>query len=269
MATRVLFAAVGTPLLLWVLYGLPPICLACALSLLSAVGVHEALWGTGCVKDKRVVGVSMVLTAGIPLWVYFGSADLPAMAGLFVYTLLLFLFAMRSQKQVTLEIMGSAFFMTVLIPYFLCSLLRLRQMEFGLYYLILPFVCAYLSDSTALFAGMLFGKHKLAPVLSPKKTVEGAVGGVFGAVMGCLIYGAVIQSGFQKEVNFLLLPLYGVVGSVVSQIGDLSFSYIKRQYGVKDFGRIFPGHGGVLDRFDSVIFCAPLIEILIKVLPVL
>ena len=102
MATRVLFAAVGTPLLLWVLYGLPPICLACALSLLSAVGVHEALWGTGCVKDKRVVGVSMVLTAGIPLWVYFGSADLPAMAGLFVYTLLLFLFAMRSQKQVTL-----------------------------------------------------------------------------------------------------------------------------------------------------------------------
>ena len=90
-----------------------------------------------------------------------------------------------------------------------------------------------------------------------------------GAIICCLLYGAVMQYGFSLKANYLLFALYGALGSVVSQIGDLSFSYIKRQYGIKDFGNILPGHGGVLDRFDSVIFCAPLIEILITYLPAL
>ena len=85
--------------------------------------------------------------------------------------------------------------------------------------------------------------------------------------MCCLIYGAVLQFGFQLRVSYLAFAVYGALGSLVSQVGDLSFSYIKRQYGLKDFGNIFPGHGGVLDRFDSVIFCAPLIEILVHYLP--
>ena len=90
-----------------------------------------------------------------------------------------------------------------------------------------------------------------------------------GAVVFCLLYGVILQRGFQVQANYPLLALYGFLGSLVSQLGDLSFSYIKRQYGLKDFGNIFPGHGGVLDRFDSVIFCAPLIEILVHYLPAL
>ena len=93
------------------------------------------------------------------------------------------------------------------------------------------------------------------------------MGGFAGAVVCCLLYAAVLRFGFDLEVNYPVFALYGALGSVVSQIGDLSFSYIKRQYGLKDFGNIFPGHGGVLDRFDSVIFCAPLIEILVHFLP--
>ena len=89
----------------------------------------------------------------------------------------------------------------------------------------------------------------------------------FGAVAFLLIYGAILQFGFQMQVNYGLLAIYGLLGSVLAQLGDLSFSYIKREYGIKDFGNIFPGHGGVLDRFDSVIFCAPLIELLIRFLP--
>ena len=97
-----------------------------------------------------------------------------------------------------------------------------------------------------------------------------AQAGLLGAASRtCLIYGAVMQFGFQLKVNYLFLAIYGLLGSLVSQLGDLSFSYIKRQYGLKDFGNIFPGHGGVLDRFDSVIFCAPLIEILIYWMPAL
>ena len=95
------------------------------------------------------------------------------------------------------------------------------------------------------------------------------MGGFAGTILFSLLYGLLLRFGFFQPVHFLSLAVYGALGSVISQLGDLSFSYIKREYGIKDFGRIFPGHGGVLDRFDSVIFCAPLVELLLRVLPVL
>ena len=262
-------AVIFIPILIFILYGLPPFYLTVMISLLSMIAVHEVLWSTGCVKHIRVSGYSLALAGVIPFWVYYDGKALPALWGLFIYVVLLFVEAMLSHKTVTLEKMGSAFFVSVMIPFFLSSFLRIRQLELGLYYLILPFVSAFLSDAFALFAGMLFGKHKLAPELSPKKTVEGALGGLAGSVVGCLIFGMVMAYGFSHTPKYGYLVIYGVLGSVISQIGDLSFSYIKREYGIKDFGNIFPGHGGVLDRFDSVIFCAPLIELLIRCIPVL
>ena len=175
--------------------------------------------------------------------------------------------AIASHKRISLEKLGGAFFLSMVIPFFLSSFLRIRQMEHWQSLILLPLVAAFLSDAFALFAGMAFGKHKLAPELSPKKTVEGAVGGFAGAVVCTVLYGVVLQFGFQVTVNYLVLAVYGALGSVASQLGDLSFSYIKREYGIKDFGNILPGHGGVLDRFDSVIFCAPLMELLLHVLP--
>ena len=116
---------------------------------------------------------------------------------------------------------------------------------------------------------MAFGKHKLAPTLSPKKTVEGAIGGVCGATAAAVLSGVLAGPLFGVEgCRLWVLAVYGVVGSVLSQLGDLSFSYIKREYGLKDFGDLFPGHGGVLDRFDSVLFCAPFVEIMLYLLPV-
>ena len=158
-------------------------------------------------------------------------------------------------------------FLSVMIPFFMSSLLRLRLLEGWRYLIILPFLAAFISDAFALFAGMLFGKHKLAPELSPKKTVEGAAGGFLGAVIALLLYGLLLEKVWGLQVSYPLLALYGALGSLVSQLGDLSFSYIKREYGIKDYGNILPGHGGVLDRFDSVIFCAPLIELLVRLLP--
>jgi phosphatidate cytidylyltransferase len=134
---------------------------------------------------------------------------------------------------------------------------------------LLPIVIAFTSDSLALFAGMAFGRHKLAPQLSPKKTVEGALGGFFGAIACTLLYGLILRTWCGITVCYPILALYGGLGSVVSQMGDLFFSYIKRQYGIKDYGNVFPGHGGVLDRFDSVIFCAPFIELLFRLAPAL
>lgn len=97
--------------------------------------------------------------------------------------------------------------------------------------------------------------------------MEGAAGGFLGAVIALLLYGLLLEKVWGLQVSYPLLALYGALGSLVSQLGDLSFSYIKREYGIKDYGNILPGHGGVLDRFDSVIFCAPLIELLVRLLP--
>ena len=269
MFQRIMVAVVFVPLIFLVLFFLPPIAVPIAISVLSMIAVHEVLWSTGFVKNVRLSTYSILLAGLIPFWTYIGQGTFSALCVVFVYFTLVFAEAISSHYTVTVEKMGGAFFFATLIPYFLSSFIRLDQMEGGKYLVLSPLVAAFLSDAFALFGGMLFGKHKLAPELSPKKTVEGAVSGLVGAVVSMLVYGLVLDLGFQLTVSYPLLALYGAMGSLIAQVGDLSFSYIKRQYQLKDFGNIFPGHGGVLDRFDSVIFCAPLIEILWRLLPAL
>ena len=270
MVQRIMVAVICVPLIFLVFFGLPPICIPIMFSLLSMIGVHEVLWSTGFVKHARISGYSIAFAGLVPFWVYFGSDEKLFLLGILCYVTLVFVEALASHYTVTLEKMGGAFFFSIMIPFFLSSFVRIDAIpEIGVYYILLPLVAAFMSDAWALFAGMAFGKHKLAPELSPHKTVEGAVGGFAGATIFCCLYGLIMQLCFQLQVSYLLLALYGALGSIISQIGDLSFSYIKRQYHLKDFGNILPGHGGVLDRFDSVIFCAPLIELLIWLLPAL
>ncbi len=271
MAKRVLVSVVYIPLIFVIFYLTPNIVLPIAISVLSMIALHEVLWSTGFVKNTWISVLSVLLSGAVPFWVYIGQGMRSALVVIFIYFVAVFLVAISSHYTVTTEKIGGAFFFAMLIPYFLSSFIRIRAMDhhMGGFYIILPLVAAFISDAFALFAGLAFGKHKLAPELSPKKTVEGAVGGFLGAILGCMLYGLVLEQFFAVTASYPLLALYGALGSVLAQMGDLSFSYIKRQYGIKDFGNIFPGHGGVLDRFDSVIFCAPLIEILILWLPAL
>ena len=270
MVKRILVAVIFIPLLFVLFYLRAPAwpwTLCVVFAGLSMIAVHEVLWSTGFLKHARISAYSIILAGLIPFWAYYDGGPLLALCGLFVYVVLLFAEAVGSRPHVTLEQLGGAFFLSVMIPFFLSSFVRIRQMDHWEPLIIIPLAAAFLSDAFALFAGMAFGKHKMAPQLSPKKTWEGAIGGFVGTVVSMLVYGVVLQLGFSYSVSYPLLALYGALGSVVSQLGDLSFSYIKRQYGLKDFGNIFPGHGGVLDRFDSVILCAPLMELLIHILP--
>lgn len=268
MGKRIMVAVIFVPLIILMLFFAPSWVLPVVVSGLAMIALHEVLWSTEFVKNPKISGLAIVLAGLIPFWVFVGERMLPALVTLFLYVVLLFAVAMKSHYTVTMEKMGGSFFLSIVIPYFLSTFIRIREMPDWRYYILLPFVVAWLSDAFALFAGMAFGKHKLAPELSPKKTVEGAVGGVAGSVAATLIYGFVMSACFgAAAVRYGLLILYALLGAVVAQFGDLAFSYIKRQYDIKDYGTIFPGHGGVLDRFDSVIFCAPLLEILIVYFP--
>ena len=268
MGKRIMVAVIFVPLIILMLFFAPSWVLPVVVSGLAMIALHEVLWSTGFVKNPKISGLAIVLAGLIPFWVFVGERMLPALVTLFLYVVLLFAVAMKRHYTVTMEKMGGSFFLSIVIPYFLSTFIRIREMPDWRYYILLPFVVAWLSDAFALFAGMAFGKHKLAPELSPKKTVEGAVGGVAGSVAATLIYGFVMSACFgAAAVRYGLLILYALLGAVVAQFGDLAFSYIKRQYDIKDYGTIFPGHGGVLDRFDSVIFCAPLLEILIVYFP--
>lgn len=148
------------------------------------------------------------------------------------------------------------FYVAVMLSY----IYQIRQLEQGVYIVWLVFLSSWGCDTCAYCVGMLFGKHKLAPVLSPKKSIEGAVGGVIGAALLGVLYVFCINN-FVLHGSSEILPYAAVcaVGAVISQIGDLAASAIKRNHEIKDYGKLIPGHGGILDRFDSVIFTAPII----------
>ena len=131
-------------------------------------------------------------------------------------------------------------------------------------YLLLPFILSFACDTFAYFAGCAFGKHKLAPKVSPKKTIEGSIGGMAGNVVCGLIFAFVMDRWFGGSIGYGAMALLALLCSIVAQVGDLSFSLIKREFGIKDYGHLFLEHGGVLDRFDSVLFVTPVIEIILN-----
>lgn len=269
MLGRIMVALVGIPLLIVILFFSPVIVLTVAFSALCAIAAYELLGATQAVHNRRLVVYAALFSALVPLWYYFGCRIVGAVGGVFVLMLLLFGEAIASRQTMQVEEMAMTVFAALVVPSMLSVFVLMADLEHARLYMFLPFVCAFTSDAFALFAGMRFGKHKLAPHLSPKKTVEGSVGGFLGAALCCVLYGLFISKVLGHAPVYWMLALYGLLGSLVSQLGDLSFSYIKRQYGIKDYGHLFREHGGVLDRFDSVTFCAPLTYLLLMIVPFL
>ena len=178
---------------------------------------------------------------------------------MFVYV---FSFPKYNSEQVTLTFFG-LFYVSVMLDY----IYRVRILEDGLLLVWLIFIGAWGSDTCAYCVGMLFGKHKMSPKLSPKKSIEGGIGGVVGAALIGLLYGTVFKNQITGITNpQLSFFIIGGVSSVISQVGDLAASAIKRNHDIKDYGKLIPGHGGILDRFDSIIFTAPVVYFLAEIL---
>ena len=172
---------------------------------------------------------------------------------------LVFAEVMTSRLKVQSKDILLCAFAGFMVPYMLSTLVRIVMMEQGRAYIFIPFLVAFLSDTGGYFAGVCFGRHKLAPVISPKKTVEGFIGGVVASIIGMVIFRLITGDLVSWEFAIFM----GLIGSLGGVFGDLSMSAIKRQTGIKDFGRLIPGHGGILDRFDSVLVTAPLTELVL------
>ena len=268
MKTRILSAVVLVPFLFLVVLVLDEIVATAVMALMMAIAAYELMYRTRLVRHNRLVLYSCVMAFSMAIWSYLGAVQAWLLLMVLVYVMLLFMEMMLDHVKVRFETLAVCFYAGFLVPWLLTSLIRILMMSIGRYVILIPFVVAFISDGGAYFAGYFLGKHKLAPVVSPNKTIEGAVGGLLAAMLGMILYALILDLGFHFQVNYGIAILYGLIGSVVGVFGDLIFSVIKRQTGIKDYGNLIPGHGGILDRFDSVMMVAPLMEALLVLLPV-
>jgi len=267
MKTRIIVAAIGIPLLLLIIFFAPLFVFGCLVGAICACSAYELLRCVG-VREKRLTIYSAAWAAAVPVITSLSSAIIiaPLIFLLFAVVFCELMLSFRRETPVSFETVTAVLFAGAVMPLLLSALVRLGLRQHGAVYMLLPFVAAFSSDSGAYFIGISMGKHRLAPKLSPKKSIEGSVGGFICAIVAMLIYGLVLQAvGYR--VNLPVLAVYGFLGSLACQLGDLSFSAVKRLYGIKDYGNLLPGHGGALDRFDSMHFTAPLIEILVLLVP--
>lgn len=225
----------------------------------SLIGMRE-LYKVMKVSDEHVTVLELVGYLGAVLYYIAMKTDFGnygTMAIIISMILILFVYVFGYPKYHAEQVMA-AFFGVIYVAVMLSFIYLTRSLPDGKFLVWLIFLCSWGCDTCAYCVGMLIGKHKMAPVLSPKKSIEGAVGGVAGAALLGVIYAAATQG---KMAEYALIC---AVGALISMVGDLAASAIKRNQNIKDYGKLIPGHGGILDRFDSVIITAPVIYYLAK-----
>ena len=252
-----------------------PLCLLCetwifaaAVALFTLIAMYELLGCVGVRKYKSVSVPAYLLAIAVPLgcrtFTYTPDAMAAVMAVLFFFWFYLVTVGVFAHGSLDAEWIFAIFAPSFYVIAAFSSLVLLSCRPFGFPFMVITLYAPWISDVFAYFCGRLFGRHKLIPEISPKKTVEGTIGGILFTPLFTVISGVVMSYCVEEvqSVHVWSLVLAGVVVSAVSQIGDLIMSYIKRKYGVKDFGTLLPGHGGILDRFDSVLAVAPFMLLL-------
>lgn len=260
MKQRLLVAAVGVPLLIVILVILPPVATAILTAAIAGAAAYELLHTAG----KRVpIPVYCVTVLCAALGVLAGALSLDTALHVVRWALVmvLFLYAVlhfgNEEKALSFRDLAVALVGGVVFPALYGFLARLRNL--GAAFVLMPFVVAFIGDSFSMLGGMAFGHRKFAPHVSPNKTWAGFIAGPVGSALGMVLLALVRKWLWQMELPVWYLALIGVVANVFGQLGDLSTSLIKREAGVKDYSHIFLTHGGVLDRFDSILFIAPVV----------
>ena len=274
MVKRIITSVVALAVFVGILF-LPPICFTVALAAVILFMLYECYSATKADLGMKTIGfISAVI---LMLSIYFFKAlewDTFAWATasigiIFIIALHMITVVAKHGKRNYKDILSNGFLTMYIVISMGC--VWLTKETFDTATMLLTFICAWSCDTFAYFTGRFLGKHKLIPHVSPNKTVEGSVGGVIGAMVICIVYLLIVKNVFDTNMltwsNVVVEgAVYGLVGGALSQLGDLIASAIKRDTGIKDFGWIFPGHGGFMDRFDSVMFIAPIMYLLPSVI---
>ena len=275
MKTRIISGAVMVALLV-ALLGVSTKYIAVmyvAAGLLSAVAVYEALYATGIVKNKIITAVGCVYSVFYVCKILLTYVDeaiaVKIMASAapiaVVFALIQFALYLKFHKDINLEGMLGMIVLPILISFGFESLSKLVLANQKLLYIVLMFCWAAVADTGAYFTGVAIGKHKMAPVISPKKSWEGLIGGILSSLLVTFIVCLIYSNCFDVKVNTLAVLLVTPVFVLIGVMGDLTASLIKRKCGIKDFGKIIPGHGGILDRFDSMLMISAALISLLEV----
>lgn len=276
MKVRILSSIAGIAILAVVLAFFDSLLFVGVIGLISAAAVYELLFSTSYVTNKLLLYVSMIFSFITP-FIYTSNLKQKIFVTFFVYVSVICLILIKNHQKISFQSCATAVAISLLVPSVFSVLILMRNsfpVE-GLFFFFLVICAAWGSDTGAYFSGVLFGKHKLAPNISPKKTVEGYIGGLISSiifyVIVALIFSKLIPATNPEviafNINYPLLIAIAPICSTAGVLGDLFASVIKRQTNIKDYGNIMPGHGGIMDRFDSVLFVSPMLFFIINVLP--
>lgn len=223
--------------------------------ILNALAVFEIFQAAHMLSERKLLWTMLITAVVVSL------APIPkygkVLTFVFPLSTLIFAHIMRRCGRCILDVSVRICGICTLVILLFKAIPSVRNLEQGFFCLLFAVLSGCITDIFAYIIGKSIGKHKLCPVISPKKTVEGSIGGIFGTVAVLLLLGFALEQANVVQVNFIALTFYAVLSSIVGQFGDLSMSAVKRCLGVKDYGNLFPGHGGILDRFDSLLFIAP------------
>ena len=249
------------------------------MGIIAAIAAYEVMRVSKC-QNKLLTAISMIVAAVVPAYVDFGIQQylpVPLSVIIIAYVIVLLLVMLKFYDTTKFENVALALFASLAIPGSLGTFFKVRdlcvdypqyfQRSHCVFLILCAMYCAWMSDTWAYFVGRKLGKHKLAPKISPKKSVEGAIGGVFGTMLFCVVtYFICDATCFRNDtLNVWIIAGGGIILAVLGMCGDLSASVIKRNFGEKDFGNLFPGHGGVLDRIDSFLVTMPSLYVLIEI----
>ena len=278
MRTRIITGMIAAALFLSLLFFAPSVCFKIAVMAACVLAMYEVLVAVGFKKYPFLMVCGCAFGALAPWYTILATLGARvAIAGVGALALVVVIAAIALYEKLPVERLGLLFFLSLIIPLGFAALAYLRDNDdniHGIFYVLVAVALPWMSDIGAYFAGTFFGKHKLCPKISPKKTVEGLIGGFVASI----VFNVLVAWGYQQwylipydkgQVSFLSVILIAIVVVPLSVIGDLFASVIKRQFGIKDYGNILPGHGGILDRCDSLIFAVPVFYLFDLFLPII
>ncbi len=266
MKQRIISALVGVIVLVVVLFGNQSV-FDVVVTLISAAAIFEVISAVGLKNNKLLVVVSMLMPFALMGATYLPGEYFGGILYLFMAIMLVVMLFGKGKYPFSKVAMLIAISAVISIAFIHVALVR--RLGNGNLDVLVVLIGCWITDTCAYFTGMFCGKHKLAPTISPKKTIEGSIGGIIGVTVILTAYAHVAANIMGNiTVNTTSAIIVGLVSGVISQFGDLCASIIKRENGVKDFGHIMPGHGGVMDRFDSFLFVAPAVYYILKFFPI-